>query len=229
MLKMELTADFVDAVKEVAELFELPDLIRNLDDFQSLPVKDNKVTGKKLLLIGGPSTKDCQSLDLHQGDWTKGKVITNTCWCLQHDQGQPNMCWKELPNMPVAMKDFPMAALDGKIYAVRNDGLVDRYDTIANEWKTLETSMENSGTCATASSTKIYILDGKNQRVELPMLNHEHLNGSMVFCDNKLYVAGGETANGVSNVVEVYDVQTDEWKEINAMAFASQKCASVLL
>ncbi|KAL3307107.1 hypothetical protein Ciccas_014387, partial [Cichlidogyrus casuarinus] len=165
---------------------------------------------------------------------------TNTCWCLQHDQGQPNMCWKPLPNMPEAMQDFPMAALDGRIYVVRKDGLIDRYDTFANEWKTLKTSAHITGTCATASSSKIYILDGKDQRVfclepqendvelictDLPMLRHEHLNGSMVFCDNKLYVAGGETANGASNVVEVYDVQTDEWKEINAMASASQKCA----
>ncbi|KAL3308460.1 hypothetical protein Ciccas_013008 [Cichlidogyrus casuarinus] len=70
---MELTEDFVDAVKEVALLFELPDLIKNLENFHSLPVMENKVTGKKWLLIGGPSTQDCQSLDLHQGNWTKGK------------------------------------------------------------------------------------------------------------------------------------------------------------
>lgn len=96
--------------------------------------------------------------------------------------------WQELNLMPTARHSLATSAYDNYLFTIAGTGskgvtgIVERYDTLSNEWKRL---LDKPTPVSEVSGT---VLGGK------------------------IYIPGGLLASGgLSNLLEIYDPQQDEW------------------
>lgn len=104
--------------------------------------------------------------------------------------------WQELAPLPEARAGLAAAAYDNAIYAIAGEtetgpsGLVERYDPESDSW----TQLSDKPTAVT------YV--------------------SAVLLGEKIYVPGGELANGMpTDVLEVYDPRKDSWEVKAALPY----------
>jgi N-acetylneuraminic acid mutarotase len=157
-----------------------------------------------------------------------------------------NNSWKSIASLPQALHHPAVASYDGKIYVVggfisREWTPTNRlfiYDPIKNQWTEGNSMPTPRGALnALFVNGTLYAVGGQDDARILnineaydpfrdtwvskaPMFTGRH-HAASTTVDNKIYVTGGRIAGSSPlvnvNVNEMYDIETDKWKQIESM------------
>ena len=161
--------------------------------------------------------------------------------------------WTTNQSMPTARSGLGVAVVNGKIYAIGGDGgsnVTEEYNPITNTWnakKSMPTGRSRFGIAvhqnkifviggATASgftaANEVYdpLTDTWEVKTPIPKGSKAELTASAV--NGKIYVVGGYFRGAktvTSNVLEVYDPETDMWTTKTPMPTAVYSCSSAVV
>jgi len=150
--------------------------------------------------------------------------------------------WVALADVPAARQEISSAVLNGKIYVmagydenVRSTADVYVYNPATDTWKTLQPLPgPNNHNAAAVAAGKLYSFAGigkaafvydeaNDSWTKIASMNLGHSNTPAVgVIDDKIYVAGGESAN---NGMEVYDPANNTWTVLAPMKVPRNHCA----
>jgi len=161
--------------------------------------------------------------------------------------------WTEKQTMPTARSGLGVAVANGKIYAIGGDGgsnVTEEYNPVTNTWtekKAMPTGRSRFGIAV--YQNKIYVIGGATAngftaanevydpltdtwetRTPMPKGSRAELTASVV--NGKIYVVGGYFFGLYlvsSNVLEVYDPETDTWTTETPMPTAVYSCSSAVI
>lgn len=150
--------------------------------------------------------------------------------------------WQTLQFMPSARQEISTAVLNGKIYVIagydaegRSTTTVDVYNPVTDSWASAHSiPSPNNHSGAAVAAGKLYTYGGISRSTYV----YDPINGSwspvatMLFghsntaavgvINDKIYVAGGETAG---NAMEVYDPAANTWTALAPMSVPRNHCA----
>jgi N-acetylneuraminic acid mutarotase len=161
--------------------------------------------------------------------------------------------WATKQSMPTARSGLGVAVVNGKIYAIGGDdgnNVTEEYNPITNIWtakKPMPTGRDRFGMAV--YQNKIYVIGGATAdgftavnevynpltntwetKAPMPKGSRAELTASVV--NGKIYVVGGYffgTYLVSSNVLEVYDTETDTWTTKTPMSTAVYSCSSAVV
>jgi N-acetylneuraminic acid mutarotase len=161
--------------------------------------------------------------------------------------------WVTKQPMPTARTGLDVAVANGKIYAFGGDGgsnVTEEYNPVTNTWtakKPMPTGRSRFGIAV--YQNKIYIIGGATangftaatevynpstdtweNKAPLPKGGKAELTANVV--NGKIYVVGGYFIGlylAASNVLEVYDPETDTWTTKTPMPTALYSCSSAVV
>ena len=161
--------------------------------------------------------------------------------------------WTTSQSMPTARSGLGVAVVNGKVYAIGGDGgsnVTEEYNPITNTWtlkKSMPTGRGRFG--ITVFKNKIYVMGGTTAsgftaanevydpltdtwetKSPIPKGGRAELTASII--NGKIYVIGGYFFGAYlvsSNVLEVYDPETDTWATKTPMPTAVYSCSSAVV
>lgn len=161
--------------------------------------------------------------------------------------------WVTKEAMPTARSGLGVAVVNGKIYAIGGDGgsnVTEEYNPVTNTWTTKEAMPTGRSRFGIAVyQNKIYIMGGATAKgftaanevydpvkdtwetkTPLPKGSRAELTTSVI--NGKIYAVGGYffgLYRVSSNVLEVYDPETDTWTTKTPMPNAVYSCSSAVI
>ncbi|MDP5274625.1 Kelch repeat-containing protein [Chengkuizengella axinellae] len=181
--------------------------------------------GTKIYVVGGDNGTDTNMVDIFD--------TTTQLWITGAD-------------MPTARSGLSLTAVGNKIYAMggwQQLNTVEVYDVVNDSWEDVSDGISQMPTGRSYLSLvtvekMIYAIggyisgDGDKQTVEvyntdnntwaaasdgIDQLDMGRSGIGTVLLDGKIYAIGGESADGLFNTVEVYDISTNTWSYISPM------------
>ncbi|MFN2476536.1 MAG: Kelch repeat-containing protein [Chthoniobacterales bacterium] len=158
-----------------------------------------------------------------------------------HGQGTTGS-WRSLAPLPTARQELATAVLNGKIYVIggydenrRSTTTVDDYNPATDRWASAQPiPFANNHNGAAVAAGKLYAFGGISRStfvydpindswspVATMLFGHSNTAAVGVIND-KIYVAGGETAG---NAMEVYDPAANTWTAVAPMRVPRNHCA----
>ncbi len=154
--------------------------------------------------------------------------------------------WQGLAPMPTARQELCSAVLNGKVYViagydedVRSTDKVEVYHPATDTWSTAHPiPVKNNHNAAAVAAGKLYCFGGISNSTFLydpaadswsnvATMIYGHSNTPAVgVIDDKIYVAGGETAR---TAMEVFDPATNTWTSRAPMSVGRNHCAGGVL
>jgi N-acetylneuraminic acid mutarotase len=161
--------------------------------------------------------------------------------------------WTTKQPMPTARSGLGVAVASGKIYAIGGDGgsnVTEEYNPVTNMWTAKKPMPTGRGRFGIAVyQNKIYVIGGKTAngftaanevydpltdtwetKASLPRGGRAELTASVV--NGKIYVVGGYFVGLYlvsSNVLDVYDPETDTWTTKSPMPATVYSCSSAVV